>query len=122
MYKIAVNPRKNRLYITLKGFLHEEEMKEAFDETIIALTQLTPEFSVITDISEFKPASPEAAGYIRQAQATASQHGAKTIVRVVKKGRITGAIQFRRLQREAGAQYEVIEVDSLEKSESMLDT
>ena len=119
MYEVRIDQQKNRLYFTLKGFLKAEEIKRATAETIAQMRQLPPGFCVITNISEFAPATPEAAEHIKQMQAVSSQLGVKKVVRVVKSA--VSSLQFKRTQREAGAKYETCDVHSVAEAEQLLD-
>jgi len=119
MYSIKADTRKNRLYLKLNGFLADDEVKKAGEEVIQAIARLQPDMTIITDISEFKPTSPSAAVYIKDAQAAAFQKGVKHAVRIVKNPIVN--MQFNRTQREAGAKYDVLEASSVEEAEQLLD-
>ena len=119
MYEVRADQQKNRLYIILKGFLSDEEVKQAAEEVIQKVQQLQPGFGIINDIAELAPASPEATGYIKQAQTAAFRHGPSKVVRVVKSA--ISSMQFNRLQKEAGANYETLQAQTLEEAERILD-
>ncbi len=104
-YRINANVKKNRLYLILKGFFTDEEVHKAAELTISEIDKLKPGFSIINDISNFKPASPAGAEEIKRCQIYASEHGVKRIVRVVGKDAVASAItamQFSRTQQQAG--------------------
>ncbi len=120
MYEIKVDTQKNRLYVILKGFMDQEEAKNAANEVTRQSMLLTPGFDILTDISEFSPVSPEAAEEVKRAQGMLFRRGAKRVVRVVKN--VLSSMQFKRTQKEAGAKYEVLTAASVEEAEQMLDT
>lgn len=119
MYEVALEPRRNCLVVTLKGFIKDQEAEEAAREVMSLAKELEPGFTVINDISEFKPTTPESAENIRKAQAFVSRLGVERVIRVVGAALVT-EMQFRRTQREAGADYEVIEVASIEDAKRMV--
>lgn len=119
MYEVKIDPQKNRLYIILKGFLKNPEMQEVVDEVIRSIDKMKPGFDIITDLSEFKPVSQEGTEYLKRAQMAVYKSEVRKVVRVVK--HVISAMQFTRIQREIGADYEVIEANTLEEAERILD-
>ncbi len=95
MYTVRANIFKNRLYVTLRGFFHYEEMKECTDKTIEESRKLSPGYDVITDISEFKAVDQETLAEVRRGQAYLRESGVRHAIRVQGKSLITG-IQFAR--------------------------
>ncbi len=118
MYIVRADSSTNRLYITLKGFLSESEARDAADAIILETTRLAPGFVVLVDITEFKPEAGSVTVHIKRAQLAAYQAGAKKVIRIVNN--VISEMQFRRLQHEVGAQYETIEVSSVEEAEQLL--
>ena len=118
MHDVKVDKINNRLYISLKGFIEDSEVKEASDKVIAAMSELKQGFVIINDISDFKPASKEGGIYIKKAQEEVIKKGASKVIRVVDS--VIGKLQFKRLSQEIGASYEVIEVQSLEDAEKYL--
>ena len=57
MYQVIVDKVHNRIVMQLKGFLLEDEMTKAANEVKNGIDILKPNFDVINDISDFKPAS-----------------------------------------------------------------
>ena len=119
MYEVKIHRHKNRLYVTLQGFIGAEEGAQAAEAVIKATQQLTPGFTIITDIREFSPMTPETAEHIQRAQLFAFQHGAKKTVRIVKN--VISSMQFNRTQKQAGAAYDVLTAHSVEEAERLLD-
>ena len=114
MYKIDVDETKNCLVIVLDGFMSEEEVSEAARKTREAVDRLKPGFSVINDISKFKPTGAESAKEIKAAQAFVASHGVGKVIRVVDS--TLAKMQFSRTQREAAAGYEVLEARSIDEA------
>ncbi len=120
-YSIYANGLKNRLYLTLQGFLTDAELHKAYALTIAEIKKLQPGFDVINDISDFKPATPLGAEDIQRAQVFAKEHGAKRIIRVVGKDKVASVIatmQFSRTSRTAGYEAEI--VATVEEAEKLL--
>jgi hypothetical protein len=69
MYEVTVNTDKNYMVLILKGFMKDEEVKKAAEKVLSEADKLTPNFTVINDISDFKPTTPSAAEEIKKAQA-----------------------------------------------------
>ena len=120
MYEVTINQQKNRLYFTLKGFLPTDEIKRATEENIRQMERLAPGFTVISNIAEFSAANAEGAEYISKMQGEAARLGVRKVVRVVKSA--VSSLQFKRTQRLAGANYEAVDVYSVEEAERLLDT
>ena len=118
MQTLRVDREKNRLYIVLAGFVDTEEMKTNSDETIAVTKQLKPGFDVITDISNFKPTTPEATKEIERVQASFKAAGVHRGVRVVGESAIAG-MQFSRTGKHVG--YESCNVATLADAEKLLD-
>jgi len=117
MYTIKTDLAKNRLYVTLNGFFTIDEMKKCVDETITATNKLKHGYDVITDISQFKPGTPEVTKEIQRAQAHFASSGARRGVRIVGENALSG-MQFKRTGTQAG--YSSTNVASLEAAEQVL--
>jgi hypothetical protein len=119
MFTVKADVAKNRLYITLVGFFHADEMKACTDQTILETKKLKPGYDVITDISQFKPAGPDAAKEIERGQAhfkaTKIGHG----IRVVG-GSATTSMQFTRTGKAVG--YIPDTVSTVAEAEKILDS
>lgn len=101
MFKVHADVARNRLYLTLSGFFSAEESKQCGDETVAAIRKLKTGYDVITDISTFKPGTPEVAKDIERVQAHFKSSGARRGVRVVG-GNAASSMQFARLASQAG--------------------
>lgn len=120
MFEVKADAAKNRLYIVLKGFMHDEEAKVAADDVINNVNKLRTGFDVINDISEMKVASQNGVKEITRAQQYIAQKGVRRVVRVVNNS-IT-QIQFNRTGKAAGYQAEANTAATVEEAETMLDT
>ena len=106
MFDARADVVKNRLYITLKGFLTDEEAKNAAGLVIAEIRKLRPGFDVINDLSEFEAASPVGTQEIARGQKAAVGGGARRFIRVVSQ-EILGAHQFQRVAKTTGVTAEV---------------
>ncbi|HYM33869.1 MAG TPA: hypothetical protein VET48_00665, partial [Steroidobacteraceae bacterium] len=68
MFKVHADTARNRVYVTLAGFLSIEEAKRCGDETIAATQKLKPGYDVVTDITDFKPGTQDVAKDIERVQ------------------------------------------------------
>ncbi|GEM_PF-2471807 len=118
MQQIKVDTIKNVMYIFLKGFLNESEVKEAVSQIKRGADQLKPGFVIINDISDFFPVSRKVSDEINKVQAYVSQKGCKKTIRVV--GNVLSKHQVKKCHEAAQAGYEVIEVDTLDEAERYL--
>jgi hypothetical protein len=119
MYKIHVDTARNRLYVTMIGFLSLEEAKRCGDETIAAAQKLKPGYDVISDISEFKPGTQDVAKDIERVQAHFRQTGARKGVRVVGQNSAS-SMQFARTGKLAG--FNSDNVATVAEAEQLLDS
>lgn len=119
MYDIRADVKRHCLLITLRGFLQPDEAKEAADKVISEAEKLATGFTIVNDISEFKPASEEAAAHIKRAQGAMAAKGAKKVIRIVGAS-VLGKHQFNRTQKEAQAGYESIEVATMDDALKLL--
>ncbi|MBN2724664.1 MAG: hypothetical protein JXR95_11390 [Deltaproteobacteria bacterium] len=119
MYNVKVDTAKKCLFITLEGFMQEDEVKKAADLVVSSLPKLPKGFTVVNDISQFKPASREAGEYIKLAQAAIFQKGVSKVIRVTGKS-FVGKLQFERTKKEVNATYETVEVATMEDALKLL--
>ncbi len=119
MHEITFDTIKNYMVLTLKGFMQEEEIKEVAAKVISGIDTLTPGFTVINDISEFKPATASAAEVIKGTQAAVFNKGVGRVIRVEGDAALA-SMQFNRTQKEAKATYEVIHVGTMHEALKLL--
>lgn len=117
MYTIRTDPGKNRLYVSLVGFFNLEEMKKCVDETIEATKKLKRGYDVVTDITQFKPGSPEVTKEVERVQAHFVAFGVRQGVRIVGASALAG-MQFKRTGTQAG--YMSTNVATPEEAEEVL--
>ncbi len=106
MYDIQADVGKNRLSLVLKGFMNVDETKAAAEEAVAQAKTLKSGFTVINDITEFKPSSAEGAEHIKWAQMEVQKMGVGRVIRVIGKSQL-GKMQFERTQKDAGYQADV---------------
>lgn len=120
MYEVVPNRAKNRIYIRLEGFMSDQEVHEFVEKQIAAIKTMKPGFDVINDISNFKPASPEAAKEIEQMLKFSDDYGTRCVMRVIGPN-VIARMQFDRMHRTTDGKYITIEVASREEAEKKLD-
>lgn len=120
MFKIKANPSKNFLYIFLDGFLNDDEILQATELARKEAQKLSPGFTIINNIADYKPATQKAADTISKTQRYLSDAGAVRVIRIVGEN-VLGKHQWRRLQRQGGAAFEVIEVETLEQAKKIIE-
>lgn len=118
-FKIKTDLEKNRLYLVLKGYFSEADVKKAADETIAAVGKLSNGFDVVNDISEFVPASQEATSEIKRAQEFIMNHGVNRVVRITNDANMLAKAQFSRKSREVG--YDAMAFQTIADAEAYLD-
>lgn len=120
MYELERDPSANRLYLSLTGRMDRAELEIAADETIETAERLREGFDVVTDLSGFKPPSPEAAKPIKRAQAELKEMGVDRVVRVADAETSQVVVNaFQRRSREVGYTGEAAE--SVLEAERKLD-
>jgi len=120
MFDIDTEVRSNRLYIDLDGKLDAETIAEAADTTIEEAARLDDGFDVVTDLSGFRPPSPEAATPIKRAQGELKEMGVDRVVRVVDEDTSRVVVNaFERRSRDVGYSGET--ADSVAEAERLLD-
>jgi hypothetical protein len=120
-FDIYANLTKNRLYVVLKGVIGDDDSLLALEKTLAEVQKMKPGFSVITDISEFKPATAFALERIQLGQQAIAQQGVKRIVRIVDRSHITGQMQFVRMGKQVYSSVDPNIAESLAQAEAMLD-
>jgi len=117
MYKIECDPKKNRIYIKMSGFMRQDELAKCSDETIAATAKLRRGYDVITDLVDFSPAAPEVTKEIERVQAHFVASGVRKGVRIVGRQVLSG-LQFKRTG--ASAHYTSVNVATLAEAEAEL--
>ncbi|MGA2082537.1 MAG: hypothetical protein ABSH53_18260 [Holophaga sp.] len=117
MFQVAVNPEKNRLYVTLEGHLDPAERKEAAKAFLAAISELRPGFDIVHDMTGLHPTDPEGLKELVRIQAAAKIKGVRTVIRVVKIPLVR--LQFERVALETGWVYET--AATLQEADQRLD-
>lgn len=118
--EIDTDARTNRLYIDLNGKLDADRIDDAAAETVAAATDLDDGFDVVTDLTGFRPPSPEAARPIKRAQEELVEMGVDRVVRVVDDDTSRVVVNaFERRSRDVGYSGET--ADSVAAAERLLD-
>ena len=119
MFEIDTDARTNRLYIDLNGKLDADTIDDAAAETVAAVTDLDDGFDVVTDLTGFRPPSPEAARPIKRAQEELVEMGVDRVVRVVDDDTSRVVVNaFERRSRDVGYSGET--ADSVAAAERLL--
>lgn len=121
-YNVYAKLEKNRLYIQLSGFLTEEESEAAADKVLDEAKKLQKGFTLVNDITGFKPSSQAGAENIKRAQAGVMQLGVSHVVRIVKNksGVDISNMQFQRKSKEVDG-YKADIAESIEEADQILD-
>jgi hypothetical protein len=120
MYDITANRRDNRLQIDLTGRMEAADIDEAADVAVEEAEELRDGFDIITDLSGFRPPSPEAAKPIKRAQQQLKEMGVDRVVRVVDEETSQVVVNaFERRSRDVGYSGETAE--SVAEAERLLD-
>jgi hypothetical protein len=117
-YEVRADESKNRLYMTLVGMLDEETASEVVSEIEAAVGRLDPGFTIVNDISEFKPMSEDAVDKIEEGKALAAEAGVDATVRVTGES-VIGKMQFERVGGGAES-YHVATAETVEEAEELL--
>lgn len=117
-YEIRTDATKNRMYIKLAGFFQEEEIKVAIDDILDQINKLKPGYDAVSEISDFKPASPKVATLMMKAQKALKESGMGRIIRV-SGSNVLARKQFERSGKEAG--YDADMANSVEEADRILD-
>lgn len=118
-YETRTDIAKNRLYFKLDGFLSDAEAITIAEKVVAEARRLRPPFDVISDLTAFKPATPQGSENFKQAAAAIVKLGTRKMVRVDSTSG-AGSLQFSRISKTTG--YEVIIVKTLQEAEELLDT
>ncbi len=82
MHIVKINSEKNRLYVTIDGFMSRQEAKKLLADVDKALEQLTYGFDVISDVSNFDVSSELGAGELTRLQQAMQNQCLNRFIRV----------------------------------------
>ncbi|HJV49461.1 MAG TPA: hypothetical protein VJ549_09320 [Geothrix sp.] len=117
MFRVASDPDRNRLYITLSGYVEGSERQEATKAILAEAAKLVPGFDVITDITDLHATNKEGFKDFLRAKSALKLKGAGHTIRVARIP--LSRIQLQRISEEAG--YQQDHARSLEEADGMLD-
>jgi hypothetical protein len=120
MYEIRSNAHKNRLYITVKGRLDVNEVKLFVSSALQEAKKLKMGFGVISDISEFSPASEEVRQMMQDGMNSLKNMGIGPVVRVIQAQNAVVSNQWQRSSRTVG--YAADQAYSVEEAEKKMDS
>lgn len=120
MYKTKLDIEKNRLSVTLSGFISIEEANELKEVITMETQKLAPGFDVINDISNFRLGQDRAGLILKEIIMYLLSIKVNRVVRVVGSSQ-TGLIQFANYTGNVKA-YTVKYVPTMRDAESFLDT
>jgi len=116
---VRVDSTKNRIYLVLEGFHDVEEalrMKKLYKE---AIDSCIPGFTVLADVSAYKPGSGEVQQVHEEAIRLAEDAGVSKVARMVGEKPL-GGMQIGRIARTKG-HYESAHFETVEDAEEFLD-
>jgi len=118
MFTVTSDPSRNRLYITLAGYLDDAERQAAMKAVLVEVGKLSEGFGIVTDISGLHATNKDGFKDLLRIKSALKLRGAGHVVRVVKIP--LSHLQMARISEEAG--YETEHVNSLEEADRRLDT
>ena len=117
MFSVRSDPARNRLYITLSGYLEGPERQAAMKALLAEAVKLTEGFDLVTDISTLHASNEAGFKDFLRAKSGLRMKGVGQVIRVVKI--VLSRLQVARITEAAG--YESEYVDSLEAADRRLD-
>ena len=117
MFSVRSDPARNRLYITLSGYLEGPERQAAMKALLAEAVKLTEGFDLVTDISTLHASNEAGFQDFLRAKSGLRMKGVGQVIRVVKI--VLSRLQVARITEAAG--YESEYVDSLEAADRRLD-
>lgn len=118
-YDIRADVMRNRLYLSIQGFMTEEDAVIISDKASAEMRKLKPGFGVINDIRGLRPASPKASQLYSRQLDVAKEIGVGRVVRIVGDQVITKMQLTKALKETVGAVAET--AATVEEAEKMLD-
>lgn len=116
---VRVDTLKNRIYLTLEGFHDLDEAIRMRDLYRDAITNCASGFTVLADISRYKPGAGEVQAIHAEAVRLAEEAGVSRVARFIGDTPL-GGMQIDRISKTEG-HYESANFDSLEEAEAFLD-
>ncbi len=117
MFGVTSDPAKNRLYITLGGYMEGPERQDVLKAIMAEAGKLARGFDVINDISALHASNKEGFKDLLRAKSALKLKGVGHIIRVVKIP--LSHMQIERISKAAG--YEAESAESIEEADRHLD-
>ena len=111
---------KNRIYATFDGFLSLEEAVQLVEDYRHAIHSCKPGFTVLTDLANYKPGTPEVQAVFAQGTKLAGESGCAKVGRVTGEKPL-GGMQIDRLAKETSS-YPAKHFVTVKEAESWLDS
>lgn len=118
MYKIRVDTEKNRLYVSVEGYLTDDLVLEFIDKLKAAMYQLKSGFDIINDIRKSKPFSPIGVEQIKELMKYEVEQGRRYHLRVVDE-KTFSIMQMDRVATKID--YNTLATATIEEAEKLLD-
>jgi len=119
MHKITLNKEKNRIYITLAGFVSEAEAETIKKSLSAEVNNLAPLFDVITDISNFRLGLEQSSDVLKEIIKLFIGLKVGRVIRVVGSSQ-AGMLQFATYTGN-DPHYKVSYVPTIEDAENLLE-
>lgn len=116
---VRYDASKNRIYLTLEGSHDLAEARRMRDEYRKALLQAKPGFTVLADVSNYKPGTPEVQTIHSEAVHSAEVAGVTKVARYVGETPL-GGMQINRIAKR-DTSYASANFSSIEEAEDYLD-
>jgi hypothetical protein len=116
---VRVDEGKNRIYLILEGFHDLDEAIRMRDLYRDAIAQCRSGFTVLADLSHYKPGTGEVQAIHAEAVKLAEEAGVGRVARYVGESPL-GGMQIGRIARSEGS-YDSANFDSMEEAEAFLD-
>jgi hypothetical protein len=117
-HELTKDLAKNRLYLRLEGLAEDDEVKRTADAVIAAMQEMRRGFTVVTDITDFRPVTQAGVEQLRRISEEGLRLGMQATARVVGKSLMVSQ-QFSRVDRDAG--YVTYTASSREEADRLLD-
>jgi hypothetical protein len=99
--EVKADTTANRVYVTLRGFSSDQEMEQHVTRVAAEVRRLKPGFTMISDISQMKSATPNGTKLLQDIMGLYKKQGIARIIRIVGEDVIAKG-QFNRLSKDAG--------------------
>lgn len=120
MFSIRTDTEKNRLYITIGLLESHGEIQNLLEDVEALLPALTPGFSCVTDLRQYRRVGDSGEELIQQVQKRLKDAGIARAIRIERRQALPEHVQFETGSQELG--YPTSLVRSLEEAESLLET